>query len=276
MTTADARIRQIESKIERAESHILDLQRGVHSFLESHPYRVGIKRNPQTLQLIYYLVDVRPTPEVFSLMAGDAIQNLMSALDHLAYQLICTDTGDRPPSPGRIYFPIADTRDKYESTKRGKIQGASAETIGAIDALKPYKGGNDLLWMLQRLNNVDKHRLLITVGSRLRSLNLGAVVSKYINTLRADPANPFHGEEMPVLDLWFGESPSVCPLKVGEEVYIDAANAEPNENLQFRFDVALNEPEIVESQSLLETLHQLATLVRGILSAFTPTLRTAR
>jgi hypothetical protein len=47
------------------------------------------------------------------------------------------------------------------------------QAVAAIDALKPYKGGNDVLWQLHELNNVDKHRLILTVGSAVRSTDLG-------------------------------------------------------------------------------------------------------
>lgn len=68
------------------------------------------------------------------------------------------------------------------------MNGARQETFEAIDALKPYKGGNDPLWMLYRLNNIEKHRLLITVGSMLHSLDLGAHASKMMaDTIAALP-----------------------------------------------------------------------------------------
>jgi hypothetical protein len=42
----------------------------------------------------------------------------------------------------------------------------SATAIAKIDAIRPYKTGNDVLWMRHKLNNIDKHRLLLAVGSR--------------------------------------------------------------------------------------------------------------
>ena len=55
--------------------------------------------------------------------------------------------------------------------------------------------------------------------------------------------------------------------------YSSDANAEVNDTLQFRFNVALNEPGIVEGKPLLETLHQLAALVEGIVVALAHRLR---
>jgi hypothetical protein len=114
------------------------------------------------------------------LIAGDAIQNLMSTLDHLAYQIVCSDTADNPPKPDRIYFPISDDAAKYERIKRGKIEGARQETFDAIDTLKPYKGGNDLLWSLHKLNNIEKHRLLLTVGSQAAGVNIGQLMAGHL------------------------------------------------------------------------------------------------
>ena len=38
------------------------------------------------------------------------------------------------------------------------------EAVEAIDKLKPYKGGNDALWRIHELDNVDKHRSLFTLA----------------------------------------------------------------------------------------------------------------
>ena len=127
---------------------------------------------------------------------------------------------------------------------------------------------------LYRLNNVEKHRLLITVGSMLQSVNLGAFLQRTMEkAVAADPNHPLHGAKFPVLDAFFKPSDVLFPLKAGDELLIDAADAEVNENLSFRFNVALYEPKIVEAQSLLEMLHQLTTLVEGIVTALTPRLR---
>jgi hypothetical protein len=63
------------------------------------------------------------------------------------------------------------------------------------------------------------------------------------------------------------------PLKPGFELYIGAPGEEPDPKQQFRFDVAISEPGIVESKSLLQTLHQLTTLVEGIVAALIPLLK---
>jgi hypothetical protein len=271
MMTADERLAQIRPKVERAKYHINNLEREIQTFLATNPYKVGTKRDPQSRKLIYYVSSVAETNSRIPLIAGDAVQNLMSGLDHLAYQLVCVSTGDNPPKPHRIYFPIADTPAEYETEKIRKIEGARQDIVDAIDLIKPYKGGNDLLWTLYRLNNIDKHRLLITVGSMFQSVNLGAHMHASIQKSFGHTWGK--GKTMPMLDLFVRPADTLFPLKVGDELFVDAVDAEVNERMQFRFNVALSEPQIIEAQSLIETLHQMANLVDGIITALESKLR---
>ena len=274
MPSVDNRLRHVDLKLKRAKEHVFDLGHEIRSFLDTNPYKVETKRNPQTRQLLYYLTRVEPTPDGLPLLAGDAVQNLMSALDHMAYQIVCSDTRDNPPKPARIYFPIAESYSEYEAIKHRKMEGALEDSVKDIDVLKPYKGGNDLLWALHRLNNIEKHRLLFTVGSSYRSLNLGALASAGLQrAIDADP-KAFPGiSKIPIIDAFFRPASPQFPLKVGDVLFTDAPDAEFDQNLQFRFDVALDESEVIEAQSLLETLHQLTALVEGIVSALKPRLK---
>lgn len=276
MPTVAERLRHVALKVVRAKCHIADLETELRAFLngDPYPYGVGVKRDPESRRLIYYVASVRETPDKIALIAGDAIQNLMSALDHLAYQLVCSDTGDAPPNPNWIYFPIQDTAEKYEAKKRGKIEGAQQVTIDAIDLLKPYRGGNDLLWMLYRLNNIEKHRMLITVGSMYKSFDLGVLMSGlFAKNFTENPNSPFFGKKAPAVSLPINVADALFPLKVGDELLVDVVDAEPNYEMKFRFDVALYEPQIVKAQSILETLHQLTALVEDIVSVLTPLLK---
>jgi hypothetical protein len=267
--TVDERLKHVSLKVKRAKEHVTDLQRELRAFLESGPYTVGAKHDPETRKLIYYVTSADPIPDCLPLIAGDAIQNLMSALDHLAYQMVCTDTGDNPPNPNWIYFPVADDAAKYEAKKRGRMEGARQETFDAIDALKPYKGGNDLLWVLYRLNNIEKHRLLLTVGSQAAGINLGQLMAGHLGgTFSAEAVAAFES-----MNVFLNPADKGFPLKAGFELYIGAADEKPNPKQQFRFDVALSEPGIIDGKPLLETVNHFTALVDSIVTALTPRLK---
>jgi len=257
-------------KIKRAKEHIVELDVAIRAFFDTKPYKVGTKRDPNTRRLIYNVACVEDVPMCIPVIAGEAIQCLRSALDHLAYQLVLAGSGGPNASASRVYFPIYEDAAKYQAGKMGRIQGMRQNAINAIDAIQPYKGGKgEQLWVLNKLNNTDKHRLLVTVSSAFRSIDLGAHTSRHLQQIvqqaqQTIPDYPVHTP--PTMHVFFRTDPMVCPLKTGDELFTDSPDAEVNEEMQFKFDIALNEPEIVQGKSLLETLHQLADLVDGIVT----------
>ncbi len=107
---------------------------------------------------------VRSVPLRLSLLAGDAIHNARSALDHLVYQLVLADDGD--PSP-RTAFPIhvkePDERAarKYDAAVEGITR---EEPLTLIRAFQPYKRPasplREDIALLGRLDIQDKHRTI--------------------------------------------------------------------------------------------------------------------
>ena len=75
------------------------------------------------------------------------------------------------------------------------------------------------------------------------------------------------------MSLFLRPADSGFPLKEGFELFIGAVGEEPNPHQQFGFNVALNEPGIIEGAPLLETLHQLKTLVERIVAALATRLK---
>lgn len=266
MPTSAERLRHVTAKLDRAKQHIHDLEQLHDAFIKSNPYKVATKRDPQTRRLIYYIASVSQPGDVIATTAGDVLQNLMSALDHLAYQLVCVGMESDGPF-NHVYFPIADNATEYEARKLRRTRGMRPDAIKAIDAIKPYKGGNDSVWRLYKLNNVDKHRLLITVGSAFRSINLGAHMHKMMQKMWVDK-----GVDMPVLDFYVRPADRLFPLKIGDELFIDGPDAEPNEKMQFVFEVAFGESQIIEGEPLLQSLRDLTKLVDDIVPGFQPLL----
>lgn len=269
MTTVDNRLKHVTLKIRRAKKHAADLNQKMGEFFSTNPYKIATKVDPDTNKLIYYVSSVEAVPDVMALVAGDAIQNLMSALDHLAFQLVCSDTEDNPPNPNWIYFPISDDASKYNQKKSGKIAGASQATFDVIDRLKPYKGGNDLIWKLYRLNIIEKHRLLLTVGSLAAGIHLGQLLATHVG----DDFSTEAVKAMKSMNQYLMPADKGFPLQEGFELYIGAEDEKPNPELQFRFRVALNEPGIAEGEPLLELINQFVTLVEDITKTLTPLLK---
>jgi hypothetical protein len=255
----------LRTKVERAKKHVSDVEGQLRGFFDTKPYVIGTKRDPQTRRLIYYLTSVVEPSPLLAATVGDALHNLRSALDHLAHRLVVVGIGRSGPFY-YVYYPIFDSATEYEAKKMGQIKGMRQSAIDAIDATRPYKGGNDQLWMLHNLDKIDKHRLLIAVGSAARSVDLGGFMSRQM----AD-AFPQLGK-IPALSAFFKPADRMCPLKAGDELFIDAPDAKVDQELQFRFDVALSDAGIANGEPVLETLQQMVDLVDNLLITFEPLL----
>ena len=75
-----------------------------------------------------------------------------------------------------------------------------------------------------------------------------------------------------MIDFYVKPADRMFPLKAGDELFIDAPNVKVNEKMQFVFEVAFGEPQIVEGEPLLKTLHEFTNLVDGIITSFRPLL----
>ena len=257
-------IDRIGVKLDRAKDHQRDLEAEVRGYIDKKPYAVQTKRDPNTRRLIYFVACAREVPPKISAIAGDVLQNLRSTLDHLAFELFKRGggTGDGK----HVYFPIFDDAAAYQSGSTGKTAGMKQDAINAIHATKPYKGGNDLLWKLHRLNIVDKHRSLFTVGAAFQSLDITASMVQSMKAAAPEMAT------FPWPSLFLRPADRMFPLKVGDELFIDLPDAEVNPGMQFRFDVALGEPGIVEGDAIIEALQQMIDEVGNTVRQFEPLL----
>jgi hypothetical protein len=232
------------AKIERAKKHISDFDRERLAFLDTDPYVVVAKFNPES-NVTQSIVGRLPiVPESLATIAGDAAQNLRSALDYLAAELTRINGGDAK----RVYFPIAESAEKYKSELDGKTKGISPEAIKVFDLIEPYGGGHgQMLWVLHTLNNADKHRLLVSVGS-----NIARTVQ-----LTMSPGPRTFSALMLAPGLHEG-------LVLGEV----EGNTEPDNHIKFTFDIAFGEPEILEGKYVVPTLTYIAGMVETIVNHF--------
>lgn len=157
-------------KIERAKQHITDLQADIRAFHERHLYEIVGEDDVDTGDWVLKAKIIEVPPPRWGAMAGDAIHNLRASLDilwrFLMYPSSSSDTDDR-----RTQFPIMQSAKLFKARFSRPIKGSRRAAVDLLKAVKPYKGGNDLLWLLHQLDIIDKHRGLVpaysTVGTTI-------------------------------------------------------------------------------------------------------------
>jgi hypothetical protein len=150
-------------KLARADGHLRALDDAVAEFLATEPYE--IVREYAGDQFIARVVYRHQPPDGLLMLTGDAVHNLRSALDHLAWSL-AGESADRGTE-----FPIFIDQAKFRDKGRTKMRGMPSQAQKIIKSLQPYKRPHGLpeekdpLWLLQSLDIEDKHRTLNLVAS---------------------------------------------------------------------------------------------------------------
>jgi hypothetical protein len=263
MPTVDERFTPVRVKIERAKELVRDLETRLTAFKGDYPYDVISEIDAQTSQRTFRFRTRHDIPVEISLRTGEVLQNLRSALDYVVCALVEKKT---PGGTTRFTgFPVFPNAQEYKAGSPRKIHGMAKRAMHAMDLNKPYKGGTDALWHLRQLNDREKHRLLLTAGiafrvnvdtkfggsyliQRGRSIRMGGTI------IREDVTPPNR----------------VFPVEDGAVFF--TAPADMNVDPQFTFEIAFNEPQIIEGEPILPTIHQLTNLIEGIVSTLKPFL----
>jgi hypothetical protein len=148
------------AKLFRAGRQINEAHGISDAFLDGEFYR-SVQETDSEGHLVARIVEVLPFPGDFGLCVGDAVHNIRSALDHIAFRL--SAPADRKQA-GQVAFPtISDQRDFLAAVPR-RLPGVSAEALALFEKYQPYNSGKlpatRLLAQVASLNNWDKHRAL--------------------------------------------------------------------------------------------------------------------
>ena len=207
-------------KLERAEellNEILDDYKKRNREIVLEPYEIIPERIDDVLGREWYVLRLPfepPEPsERWGLLAGDAMHNTRSALDHLACRLV---EHNRKKVSVRTAFPIWPNEPKNKADRkrfRGAIAGMSAPHKKSVRQLQPYANPGSAesakLIAVAALDNLDKHQILVpllsTIGGKeaqppsiesdLASQfdylwNAGEVATKGVELLRFSPRGP--------------------------------------------------------------------------------------
>jgi hypothetical protein len=196
---------KVRLKLDRAQEHLATLDLEIVEFLKFQPYRVDPHPQTATFKIgnvslptslpapgIGIFRIVHEPPLHLSLIVGDYIHNVRSALDHLVWQLQLT-TKIEPNE--RSQFPI------FSKPNAGRLKEWTIDVPDKardiIESLQPYHRANgplrhNALWQIGKLDGIDKHAtLIVTVLSEAivsEEPDGTRIVNMFTNTLQdGDP-----------------------------------------------------------------------------------------
>lgn len=177
------------AKFHHAVQQMDALEQEMDAWIATQPYTVAQREEPQTGERIVTALVREEPPARWSLMCGDCLFNYRSALDHLAYELAERCTGSPLPdgTAQDSQFPIWGWSAPSAKSVRKRIGGIHPDGQAIIEALQPHHRGNpgfkrDPLWILDRLNNLDKHRSLHLVLPAKAGIGINVIAGSITNT----------------------------------------------------------------------------------------------
>jgi hypothetical protein len=148
-------------KVDRAKRHISDL----NSLLQKErPFSLIFEADANTGECATVVKENEAVIRSCAVTIGDAIHNLRAALDHVVWELVspfCTTAAERR----KVQFPFANSAQGLDrAIEQRLIDRTAPEIADKIKRLKPYPGGYELLYLVDELDILDKHKLLIPTG----------------------------------------------------------------------------------------------------------------
>lgn len=152
-----------QRKLKRGIEHVETLCGETSAFEDGDAYLFEAERelrSPQEAVYRCFAVERKPPPGHWPLLAGEAIQNLRSALDHLVYE---KSGGNR-----QTQFPIFTDACEFQVLGGRMMKGVPKAVRASIESVQPYRfmpedAAQHPLALLSALSNLDKHRVLATI-----------------------------------------------------------------------------------------------------------------
>jgi hypothetical protein len=236
-------------KIDRATKHISELS---ELFEKERPFTYVVETNTNTRRRSTFAKENKSVINRAALMCGDSIHNIRSALDH-AYWSVVSPFATNDRERRSVQFPFSESAARLDESIKNRLANRASDTFfKALLALKPHgeAGGNELLYLIHRLDVVDKHMLLIPTADYKRITSF--IIQKQVPDF---PSGMFYGG--------FGQNGRDVewPMSPTQPIPIGAL-AVFEQELDVPVDVVFQTTETGDVRHVVPTLHQLVDVAK--------------
>jgi hypothetical protein len=192
-------------RLGRAQEHLKDLETQINNFFNEKPYTRITEPDPNGIHEIYKIRLTKRFPFRWRILATELIEHARASLDHATWASAFLHT--KNPNLQFGFFPFAKSVAFFEDRLKGVSKDCPPEIQALLRTFKPYKGGNDLLWVLNDMCNLSKHVLVAfvagaTVSGTIKGAAFGGPI-EFIEPLLLDPVT----NEIPYIRILRGTTP---------------------------------------------------------------------
>lgn len=165
------------ARIDRADDLSRQLTKACEAFLATQPYTVEERPDENPTTRAFVVTAIHAVPLQLRIVAGEVVHHLRASLDLLAYQLMLKSGVTEEKLLKRSAFPVLDA-DLATPEGKGRFLAALKRAIGPlpaslrarIEVLQPAHTNHEWshLAQVQRLDNTQKHRLLLAAAASTR------------------------------------------------------------------------------------------------------------
>lgn len=157
------------AKLERASEHSQEMAQVWNTYLEPHPFDTDLLRTGE-LQWTLRVTQQTPTPERLSVLFGEWLFNLRSALDSLIWATAVHESRQEPPpAEDKLLYPIFDSARAWESNLY-RLNNLADHQRKMLLTMRPFNttdpDANFLGW-INRLARIERHRRLTVATARV-------------------------------------------------------------------------------------------------------------
>ncbi len=266
------------AKLRRAKEHVDTLRAKIGLAGHPDPRVIPLRRKyePEYGAVVYRIERVIQVGDDWGLIVGDAVQNMRSALDHLAWALAVRHFGGVEPTDDKIIrdiqFPILSKADDWPTHRF--LRHMDLADVDKLERYQPFKytSAGRFILKLQRpgaivcpleelaaMSNSDKHRVIQVLYMLALSGHL--TVTKFTDCRPASQADDSFGAT--------ATAPGQPP-RIGDEVFrVPVVPTGPNPDVDLGAYVSAYVA-VREQWDVLETLDGFAVVVESVLDAFEP------
>ncbi len=178
----------VAAKLDRAQEHLRALHDELPRFVDEKPHRFVGYIDPQASRYSIRVGIEKDPPLLWSIIVGDFVHNIRSALDHLLCQLVIL-SGVTPDNGHQFpIFTSEPTGGKPLATWNRMTKGLRSDILDAVKKVQPYTSGDrakeNALALLNGLSNEDKHRLPLATVTAIEQHDHGTLSVHAVRDVR--------------------------------------------------------------------------------------------
>lgn len=187
-------IRGPELKLRRANDHLSLIKKEESNHIRSLNFIIEYDTKYVPNHKLVKVVSDSPVPDIIHVIVGEFIYQLRSSLDQIA--VACArKSGVEGKDIRKISYPSGEDWEKFKSVCNGNNFGdiTRLDSILRDEIIKsaPYGGGNEDLYSVFAIANIDKHLKLIDMASAGNVVGISKFNIKggYTGLIIGDPEN---------------------------------------------------------------------------------------